>query len=74
MEKSKLTVMPKNKKNSEDSKTTETKWTALAVTPDTHKAVKVAAAQAGMPMGEFMARLSELARELAREIENESKP
>ena len=35
--------MPKNKKNSEDSKTTETKWTALAVTSDTHKAVKVAA-------------------------------
>lgn len=53
------------------SEKNEREWAAIAVNPETHKAVKVAAAQAGIRISDFMARLSELAPDLARRIEEE---
>lgn len=61
--------MPKNIKDSEKS---ETKWTAIAVSQETHRQIKIAAAIAGIQISEFMAHLATIASVEAEKMRNES--
>lgn len=55
-------------KRSKDSEKNETKWTAIAVTPETHRQIKIAAAVANIQISEFMAHLATLAPEIAEKL------
>ena len=59
--------MPKKTKLSEK---TESDWTAIAVSRETHRQIKIAAAVAGLQISEFMEMLASTARAEAEKIAN----
>lgn len=61
--------MPKSSKVSEKN---ETKWTAIAVSQETHRLIKIAAAIAGVQISEFMAHLATIADAEAKKMRNEN--
>lgn len=52
------------------SEKSESDWTAIAVSRETHRQIKIAAAVAGLQISEFMEMIASKAREEAEKIAN----